>query len=149
MKSVFSTRSLTLNIFQALIVLCLFISTFGFSQEEYQHGPSSDTYEKISKGKLNKYSWRSTIFPNTIRDYYVYVPEQYKAPQPAALMVFQDGHAYVKADGNFRVPVVFDNLIAQEKMPVTIGLFIDPGHSIDSTQVESPWKASNRSFEYD
>lgn len=149
MKSDFSARSLPLNIFQGLIVLCLFISPPVFSQESYQHGPSSDVYEKIPKGKLNKYTWNSTIFPNTIRDYYVYVPEQYKASQPAALMIFQDGHTYVKEDGNFRVPTVFDNLIAQEKMPVTIGLFIDPGHSIDSTQVESPWKASNRSFEYD
>ena len=149
MKSDFSARSLPLNIFQGLIVLCLFISPPVFPQESYQHGPSSDVYEKIPKGKLNKYTWNSTIFPNTIRDYYVYVPEQYKASQPAALMIFQDGHTYVKEDGNFRVPTVFDNLIAQEKMPVTIGLFIDPGHSIDSTQVESPWKACNRSFEYD
>lgn len=147
MKSIFSFRLPTLSIFHTF--LFLLVSSFVFSQEEYRNGPASEAYEKIPKGKLSKHTWQSTIFPNTIRDYYVYVPEQYKASQPAALMVFQDGHTYIKNDGNFRVPTVFDNLIAQEKMPVTIGLFIDPGHAIDSTQIESPWKASNRSFEYD
>jgi len=136
-----------------LSILCVFtfllVSSFVFSQEEYIHGPASEAYEKIPKGKVSKYSFASNIFPNTQRDYYVYVPEQYKPSQPAALMIFQDGHTYIKDDGNFKVPTVFDNLIAQEKMPVTIGLFIDPGHHIDSLEIESPWKASNRSFEYD
>ena len=120
-----------------------------FSQEDYELGPSSQTYEGIPHGTLTKKSWKSTVFPNTVRDYYVYVPAQYQASQPAALMVFQDGHSYVQEDGNFRVATVFDNLIAQERMPVTIGLFIDPGHSLDSLPAESPWRASNRSFEYD
>ncbi|MRI01998.1 cupin domain-containing protein [Kriegella sp. EG-1] len=130
-------------------LLVLFISIIGFAQEEYKGGPQSNTYENIPKGKLTQHTFKSTVFPNTIRDYYVYVPEQYDASKPAALMVFQDGHTYVQEDGHFKVPTVFDNLIAQEKMPVTIGLFINPGHSLDLVQVESPWKSSNRSFEYD
>ncbi|HTN74531.1 MAG TPA: alpha/beta hydrolase-fold protein, partial [Pirellulaceae bacterium] len=80
--------------------------------------------------------------------YYVYVPAQYKAGEPAALMVFQDGHTYVKEDGDFRVPVVFDNLIHKQEMPVTIGLFLDPGHK-GMPEPKSPWQANNRSFEYD
>ena len=48
--------------------------------------------------------------------------------KPAALMVFQDGHAYINENGDFRVPVVFDNLIHKGEMPVTIGVFVDPGH---------------------
>ena len=121
----------------------------GFSQGEYVLGPGSQHYEKIPQGTVTQHQWRSTIYPNTIRDYYVYVPAQYDAAQPAALMIFQDGHTYVKEDGDFRVPTVFDNLISQEKMPVTLGLFIDPGHSLDSLPMESPWRASNRSSEYD
>lgn len=144
-----SVRSFPLLIFRKFAFIIFLISSFGFSQEEYQLGPNSQKYEGIPKGKLIKHTWKSSIYANTVRDYYVYVPEQYKASQPAALMIFQDGHSYVKEDGDFRVPTVFDNLIAQEKMPVTIGLFIDPGHSLDSLQVESPWRASNRSFEYD
>ena len=63
-------------------------------------------------------------------------------------MVFQDGHTYVNKTGRFRVPIVFDNLIHKNEMPVTIGLFINPGHKGDS-KIDSPWKANNRSVEYD
>ncbi len=56
--------------------------------------------------------------------YRIYVPTQYEAGKPAALMVFQDGGNYT---GNFRVPSVFDSLIASGDMPVTIAVFIEPG----------------------
>ena len=65
---------------------------------------------------------RSKIFPGTTRDYFVYVPKQYDASKPACLMVFFDGGGFMKADGQFRVPVVFDNLIAKKEMPVTIAV---------------------------
>jgi enterochelin esterase family protein len=42
-------------------------------------------------------------------------------------MVFQDGNGYVHAEGPVRAPTVFDNLIHKGEMPVTIGIFIDPG----------------------
>lgn len=119
------------------------------AQEFYKNGPNSNEYEGIPKGKLTKHEWKSNIYTNTIRDYYLYVPSQYDPSTPSALMIFQDGHAYSDVQGQFKVPIVFDNLIAQGKMPVTIGLFINPGHAMDSAQVDSPWKASNRSLEYD
>lgn len=119
------------------------------AQEEYKHGPNSQSYEGIPKGTLTQHSWESRIFANTVRDYYVYVPAQYDATQATALMIFQDGHTYVKENGDFSVPTVFDNLISQGKMPVTIGLFVNPGHDKDAQPVESPWQASNRSKEYD
>lgn len=77
------------------------------------------------------------------------MPAQYNGKNSAAaLMVFQDGHTYVKEDGDFRVPVVFDNLIHQKAMPITIGLFINPGQHGDELP-KDPWRADNRSFEYD
>jgi enterochelin esterase-like enzyme len=86
-----------------------------------------------------------------VRRYYVYVPAKYDAKKPAALMVFQDGHAYIKEDGDFRVPIVFDNLIYKHEMPVTIGVFFDPGHKKAALPKEPGWKPQpeNRSFEYD
>jgi len=45
------------------------------------------------------------------------------------------------------VPVVFDNLIAKGDMPVTIGVFVDPGNIPAETRGEKA--RSNRSFEYD
>lgn len=96
------------------------------------------------------------MFPDTIREYSVYVPAQYKADgtKKAAVMVFQDGHAYVGETGQVRVPIVFDNLIAAGEMPVTIGIFINPGWFTDKLEEPQKWKApkgvrSNRSFEYD
>ena len=47
----------------------------------------------------------------------------------------------------FRVPIVFDNLIHKKEMPVTIGIFINPG--IVPRQGRQEGRRSNRSFEYD
>lgn len=88
----------------------------------------------------------STVFPGTTRDWWVYVPAQYSADEPAALMVFQDGQN-MKAEWRWRIPTVFDNLIAAGDMPPTIGVFINPGHQKDRPRRNN--KHSNRSYEYD
>ena len=82
-----------------------------------------------------------------MRDYWVYVPAQYDPATPACVMVFQDGGGYAKADGAWRVPVVFDNLIHTKEMPVTIGIFINPGVAPAPSDAALP--RFNRSFEYD
>lgn len=92
--------------------------------------------------------WQSRIFPGTERDWWIYVPHQYHSNQAAAVMVFQDGHDYVNVKGTWRAPIVFDNLIHQGAMPVTIGIFINPGHD-GKSRPQSPRRVSNRSFEYD
>ncbi len=68
----------------------------------------------MPQGQVTKHVWKSKVYPGTIREYYVYVPAQYdpKGTEKAAVMVFQDGHAYVDEKGQVRVPVVLDNLIA-------------------------------------
>ena len=87
-------------------------------------------------------------FPNTVRDWAIYVPAQYDKGQPAAIMVFQDGERLRDVKGRWRVPVVFDNLIARGDMPPTIAVFIDPGN--DKSKTNQPkGKPSNRSYEYD
>ena len=93
--------------------------------------------------------FESKIFENTTRNWAIYVPAQYKKEVPAALMIFQDGHSYKDVKGRWRVPVVFDNLIARGDMPPTIAVFIDPGHHKSKEKPQSPWRSSNRSFEYD
>jgi enterochelin esterase-like enzyme len=63
--------------------------------------------------------------------YYVYVPSEYKPGHPAALMIFNDGYLYAGidslTDARFHAPTVFENLITEGSMPVTIGVFIFPG----------------------
>jgi enterochelin esterase-like enzyme len=93
--------------------------------------------------------WESKIFPGTVRDWSVYVPAQFKPDGSAGLMVFQDGHDYANLKGNWRVPTVFDNLIARGELPPIVAVFVNPGHDSAKPKPESPWRVSNRSFEYD
>jgi len=113
----------------------------------YTLGPDSQRHAGVPQGVVTQHAWRSAIFPGTERSYWVYVPAQYTGDQPAHVMVFQDGGSYVSEEGQFRVPVVFDNLIQQGKMPVTIGIFINPG--VFPAVAEGKDPISNRSFEYD
>lgn len=116
--------------------------------EEYKKGPDSKRQDGVPKGTVSEFIHESKVFAGTKRKVKLYVPSQYKKGTPAAVMVFQDGHAYAGEKGDFRVPVVFDNLIHKGEMPVTIAIMIDPGHKGDKP-VKSAWKNNNRSFEYD
>jgi enterochelin esterase family protein len=110
----------------------------------YAHGPDSYEQPGVPCGTILDYELTaSRVFPGTSRRYWVYVPAQYTASEPASLMVFQDGHFYVDPEGEMRVPVVFDNLIHRGEMPVTIGVFIDPGI------LASEPDPKNRNVEYD
>src|SRR5437870_6464910 len=95
--------------------------------EPYTPHADSKPRAGVPKGQLTKQAeWKSEIFPNTARDWWIYVPAQYKADgPPACVMVFQDGSGYINPPCN--VPVVFDNLIHAGEMPVTVGVFVNPG----------------------
>lgn len=111
---------------------------FGGGQlEVYETHPDSREQAGVPRGTVKQMApWESKIFGGTRRDWWIYVPAQYKPETPAAVMVFQDG-----AGAKDFVPVVFDNLIAKGDMPVTVGIFIQPGLFGEGK--------SNRSFEYD
>lgn len=134
-----------------LLSLVLLSQSVRAGDEEYKLGPDSERKPGVPVGKVTEHVWKSTIFPGTIRRYWVYVPAQYKPETPAAVMVFQDGHTYVGEKGKFRAPTVMDNLIAAKEMPVTIGIFIDPGHKKEQLPEKPGWQPQpeNRSFEYD
>jgi enterochelin esterase-like enzyme len=109
----------------------------GGQLEAYETHPDSREQQGVPKGTVKQMpSWTSQVFPGTTRDWWIYVPAQYTADKPAAVMVFQDG-----AGAKDFVPVVFDNLIAKRDMPITVGVFIQPGVLTGGR--------SNRSFEYD
>ena len=109
----------------------------GGQLETYEAHPDSREHPGVPKGTLKQMAaWESKVFEGTTRDWWVYVPAQYKAETPAAVMVFQDGSGYKDF-----VPTVFDNLIARGDIPATVGIFIQPGVFKDGR--------ANRSFEYD
>jgi len=109
----------------------------GGQLEAYETHPDSLPQPGVPRGTVKQMPpWESKIFAGTKRDWWVYVPAQYTDASPAAVMVFQDG-----AGPKDYVPTVFDNLIAKKDMPVTVGIFIQPGIRADG--------GANRSFEYD
>ncbi|HEY1109882.1 MAG TPA: hypothetical protein VGE76_14635, partial [Opitutaceae bacterium] len=116
--------------------------------DDYKLGADSEPKAGVPEGEVRRGTFTaSKLFPGTTREYFVYVPKQYDPAKPAALMVFFDGQNFIKRDGQFRVPVVFDNLIARKEMPVTIAVGITPG-TVAPTLPNGKAR-SNRSFEYD
>jgi enterochelin esterase-like enzyme/sugar lactone lactonase YvrE len=116
---------------------------------KWEPHPDAVAKEDVPHGTVETMAtWESKVFEGTIRDWSIYVPAQYKKEQPAALMIFQDGQSFSNVKGRWRVPVVFDNLIARGDMPPTIAVFISPGHEKSKPQPDKG-KYSNRSLEYD
>lgn len=133
------------------VVLLALAAAASGDDSQYKPGPDSLVRDGVPQGNVTQYTWEnSKIFEGTRRHYSVYVPAQYDGKQPAALMVFQDGHAYESTSGEFRVPTVFDNLIHAGDMPITIAVMIDPGthKELGENRGWSP-TPTNRSFEYD
>lgn len=109
--------------------------------ETYPVDPASEEQAGVPKGEILKFTFtNSRIFPGTTREISIYIPAQYKADKPACVYVNQDGIQW-------KAPTVFDNLIAKNEMPVTIGVFILPGRVL--AQTKEAVDRYNRSFEYD
>ena len=82
---------------------------------------------------------KSEYYEGTTHTFQVYVPDQYDGKRPAALYVGLDGVLC-------NAPQVMDSLIAARKMPVTIGVFLQPGlvKASDGTVLRY-----NRCYEFD
>ena len=124
------------------LICCRVFAQSTLPSETYPDDPAAVEQAGVPKGELLKFSFNNAnIFPGTQRDYWIYVPAQYKADQPACVYVNQDGVQW-------KAPTVFDNLIASGQMPVTIGVFVSPGW-VRATNKDAALDRANRSFEYD
>jgi sugar lactone lactonase YvrE/enterochelin esterase-like enzyme len=116
--------------------------------DPYALGPDSQPQDvphgTVTRGQIVS----QRAYPGVIHNYWLYVPAQYNGQTPAAVMVFQDGGGFVDPKGQFRVPVVFDNLIAKKQMPVTLAIMIDPG-ILPPVDPKTQLPRIERSFEYD
>jgi sugar lactone lactonase YvrE/enterochelin esterase-like enzyme len=132
-----------------LFALCLSTSLLA-QAENYPLLAESQRRAGVPEGKVTPYKHTSKIFPGTVRDYWVYVPAQYRPETPACVMVLQDGSGFVATDekARWRAPIVFDNLIHQGEMPVTVAIFINPG-VLPALNPETQQNRYNRSYEYD
>jgi gluconolactonase len=124
-------------------VLFLSLKIFAYAQEaEYPLDPASVEQPGVPKGEIIKFTFdKSSIFPGTWRECWIYVPVQYKPETPACVYINQDGIQW-------KAPTVFDNLINSKEIPVTIGVFITPGR-LRATDTATSLDRFNRSFEYD
>ncbi len=108
----------------------------GVEMPDFHAPPESKQRPDARYGVYKAMKFRSEVFDNN-RTGWVYVPASYDNQRAASLMVFQDGDAYK----NEHVGDVVDNLIADNAMPVTILVLLNPGTNDDGK--------SNRSVEYD
>ena len=132
------------------LVLAVALSLVGAAAHaaEPELGPDSQPQAGVPQGKVTQHRWTaSKVFPGTERDYWVYVPAQYDGAAPACVTVFQDGGGFHDPNGPYRATVVMDNLIHKKEMPVTIGVFVNPGVVPPTAPNRHP--RYNRSFEYD
>jgi hypothetical protein len=120
---------------------------------EYAFMADSLPQPGVPTGRLEgPFEFSSKIIPGTVRQYWIYVPAQYNArkPQPANLLVFQDGQRATNPNGSLRVPQAMENLIHQGKMPVTIGVFVTPGNLSETYPTDLGMRNPNhRRQEYD
>lgn len=121
----------------------------------YKLGPDSEEHPDVPKGRFVAGPTRrlkSKIYPNTERDYALYIPANYDKDRPHRVMVFQDGVAYANRNGQFRVPVVLDNLIHKKELSPIICIFMQPGYPLDADGnriTDESKKNAQRSLEYD
>ena len=143
--------TLTALVLAPLAALCAGGKQGASPDDQYKKlTPDSEEHADVPKGTVTECEWNSsTVFPGTVRKYWIYVPKQYDPAKPACVFVCQDGILY-------KAPMVFDNLIAKHDMPVTIGIFVQPG-DFPLKPGEKPRKRpdgrpaprANRSKEYD
>jgi len=134
----------------AAVATILSVQSAAAQAQTYQLGPESLVQESVPHGRVVQGSYTSPedgIYPGTVRDYWVSIPAQYEPGHPAALVVFNDGSGYASENGHSRVPTVLDNLIAKGDLPVTIGVYINPG-TVPPARPNAVARR-NRSFEYD
>jgi len=126
------------------LFMCLLVQIFVVGQpaENYPVDPASVEQPGVPRGEILKFVFdQSKIFPGTWREYWIYIPAQYKPDKPACVYINQDGIQW-------KAPTVFDNLIYKNEMPVTIGVFVTPGKVLADSG-SNALNRFNRSFEYD
>ena len=108
-----------------LLLLVALSSAIVSAQQAYNvrapFDPATVKLEEKKRGEVLKFTLTdSKFYPGTEREILVYVPQQYKSKTPACLLVCMDGILY-------DATTVMDNLITSGEMPVTIGVFVNPG----------------------
>ena len=130
------------HLFSTLFIL--FFALSSWAQQAYNvrspYDPATVPMPEQMRGEIIQFTLDdSHIYPGTERDIMVYIPQAYTGDKPACLLVCMDGILY-------DATTVMDNLIASDEMPVTIGVFVNPGVVYDA---EGEVVRYNRCKEFD
>lgn len=113
-----------------LVLLCTAVAAQA-AEDNVRYALTTDSLRSpdVPQGRIEgPLEFHSRIFAGTVRRYWIYVPARYDEARPASLLVFQDGQRALNPEGSLRVQNVLDNLIHKRETPVTIGVFVTPGH---------------------
>ena len=110
---------------------------------KYPKDPAFAPLQKSDMGETINFTMEnSKIYVGTSREITVYVPKEYTGKEPACLLVCLDGVL-------FNAITVMQNLISSGEMPVTIGLFVQPGVIYACSGAQKRVQRYNRSNEFD
>lgn len=110
----------------------------GLQLEVYRPNPLTQAPPEGMKGELRSMGeLKSTIYPGTIRQWYVYLPPHLDSSKEYPLLVGQDA----QWDRQWQA-YALENCAREGKIPPTVGVFIEPGQ-------DKAGNYSNRSREYD
>ena len=123
------------------------------ANSQYRLGPDSMPQDGVPKGEIRgPFHIQSNVYPGTQHTYWIYVPAQYDPAVPVALMIYQDGQAFMDPKGDLRAQNVMDNLIYRREIPVMLGVFINPGRTPEQPEPSpaTEWgdRTTNRPTEY-
>lgn len=122
---------------------------------QYNPCPEAFAHDDVAAGQVRSYKdWnQSVIYPGTSRSIWIYTPALFDiTAEPPAIIVFNDGHAYLGRTGAVRATQVLDNLHANKQIKPTVAVFITPGTPSQELPISIPSydaKATQRSIEYD
>lgn len=113
---------------------------------DYSLSADSLPQADVPSGQLMRFRWTShSVYPGVERDVWLYLPHRVDRQRDVKLLVFQDGSSYFGPLVN--ATAVLDNLIHRGEIPMTAGLFVNPGETGPGIPL---WGGDdNRSLEYD
>lgn len=110
---------------------------------KYPKDPAFAPLQKSDMGETITFTMESSkIYAGTSREITVYVPKEYTGKESACLLVCLDGVL-------FNAITAMQNLISSGEMPVTIGLFVQPGVIYARSGAQKRVQRYNRSNEFD
>ncbi|MEX0158725.1 MULTISPECIES: alpha/beta hydrolase [unclassified Microbacterium] len=113
---------------------------------EYHLTSESLPRDGVPAGKYFHVRWTShTVYPGVTSSVYLYLPHGAEEADSVNLVVFLDGLDYVAE--KVRATTVLDNLVHSGEIPMTVGLFHNPGETGPGYPIYGG--NTNRGVEYD